>query len=801
MFALRLFRRSPGFSLLTLVIMALGIGATTAVFSLINGVLLEPLPFRDSGKLAVIWSDFSRLGGNARAFSSPADFFDWRERNRSFEALAAYTNSSRTLTAHEQPVTPLTHEVTANYFDVLGARAFRGRTFVAGEDEPGRNRVAMISYSLWRSAFDGSDTVVGSTVELDGQNTTIIGIVAPGFRAPNNAITVQPDLWLPRSFRELRQDRVQRALVVFGRLRGGLSWEQARSDMGSVAVQIAREHSASVTAPDATVRPIREDLVGEYRAPFFVLQAAVALMLLIACANVANLLLARYSGRARELALRTALGASRGRVLRQLLVESSVFAMLGGLLGIVFAKFSLVPLLALVPESAGLPFLERVDLSPPVLAFALLLSALTAVLFGLAPARQAFQLGLVETLKESGRSRSAGRGARLWRDVLIGGEVALSLVLLAGAALMIQSTMRLAQTDWGMDPSNILLARNTLRGPAYATPAARVSHFLNAQQKLRELPGVEAVSGVTFSPPFALVAPARFSRTDRAGEPGREPAAITQSVLPGYFETLRTPLIAGRTIRDADNADSQKVVVISQTLARRYFEDTDPVGRSLRLMDRNSGEWRIVGVVADVRSAGLSGQAPPILYFPFAQTAPAAMTFVIRTRSNPAALGQSVERTLWSLGRMMNVFQVTPLEQRMSESYWQSRFIMTLLSIFAVLAVGLAIAGVYGVISYLVSQRTREFGVRLALGARPADVLWMVTAQGLLVAATGVCVGLGAAIAALRALSAQLFGIQPGDPVTLLGVSLLLLVLTAAASAIPAYRAARVDPLEALRAD
>lgn len=799
-YGLRLFRRNPAFSSLSVIIIALGIGATAAIFSLIHAIILNPLPYRQPDQLAVIWTDFSKSGGNRRAFTTAADYFDWRQRSRSFESFAAYSNSSRTLTALDQPVTPLTHEVTANYFDMLGVRALKGRTFLAGEDLPGRDRVAIISHALWKTAFAGSENAIGKTIELDGQNAQLIGVLPPGFRVPNNAITVQPDLWVPASFDNLRQDRAQRTLVVFGRLRPNVGIEQSRAEMAAIEEQIVRENPVG-SARTTSVQSVRDALTGEVRGTFLLLLAAVGIMLLIACANVANLLLARSISRAREVAVRTALGASQGQIVRQMLTESFTLFLIGGSVGVLLAKWSIAPLLGLVPESAGLPFAEQVEVNTTVLCFALALSAITALVFGLVPARQAVQGGLANSLKDAGRSRTGSRSGGLFRSVLIVAEIALSLMLLTGASLMVQTFWRLSRLDSGFDAGNVLTVRNSLRGESYAANPARQTYFHRAAAKLATLPGVESVSAISFPLPVAPVAPARFIRPNRPGEPGNESTAITLSVLPRFFETVRIPILSGRPIADGDTVDSARVAVISKTLATRYFADSDPVGQTIRLTGRMPTEIRIVGVAGDVRGSGLSPEPQPILYFPFDQQTLPTMTFLLRTRVNPASLGGAAERTLWSLGGLMNVYQVVPLEQRVAESYWQSRFTMILLSVFAVVAVILASAGIFAVISYLASQRTREIGIRMALGARPADIIRMVTGEGAMLAGIGIAFGLAASLALGRLVSAQLYGITATDPLTFIGVAFLLALVAVAACAAPAIRASRTDPLEALRTD
>jgi putative ABC transport system permease protein len=801
LYGIRLLRRSPAFTSLAAAIIALGIGAATAIFSLIYGVVLNAMPFRDADRLMAIWSDFSKSGGNRRAYTAPADYFDWKERSRSFAAMTAYRNTNRTLTALDQPLTPLANEVSANYFDVLGVQALRGRTFVAGEDQAGTDNVVVISYSLWKSVFNGSDDVIGRTVELDGRAVQLIGVLPPGFRTPNNAIVTPPDLWIAASFDTQRLERVQRSLVAFGRLKPRVTPAQAEAEMATISTQIAREHPQRAAAPIAWARTIREDMTGEFRGAFLLLLGAVGIMLLIACANVANLLLARAAGRAVEVALRTALGASRAAIVRQMLTESALLALIGGAAGIIVAQFSIGPLLAMIPAAADLPFAENVRINLPVLAFAMGLSLLTAILFGLAPARQALRASLIESLKEGGRSRTGGREGARWRNALIVVEVALSIVLLTGAGLMIQTFWRLSHLNLGFDAGRVLNVRNSLRGATYASPEARRNHFATAAAKLATIPGVESVSAVSFPPPVDPIAPTHFMLAGEASDPGRDYTAYTLVVLPRYFETVRNPLLSGRAIAEMDTADSVRVAVVTRELAHRYFADRDPVGRSIQLSGAMAGEWRIVGVAADIAGAGSQPEPQPVVYLPHTQAPVATMSFLLRTRVAPASLGQIAERTLWSTGRLMNVYRIMPLEQVVDEGRWQSRFTMILLTLFAALALILATAGIYAVISFLTLQRTREIGIRVALGARPVDVLRMVTGHGVTLAAVGVAFGTLGSLAAGRVLASRLYGVAASDPLTLAAGSVVVLLIATAASAVPAMRAASVHPADALRSD
>jgi putative ABC transport system permease protein len=799
LYGLRLLRRNPAFSLLAVLILSLGIGATTSIFSLIDGVLLNPLPFRDPSRLAVIWSDFSTQRGVSRALTAPGLFFDWRDRSRAFESMAAISTGRRTLTALDRPITPLTHEVTANLFEVAGVQAFRGRTFLADEGTPGKDDVAMISHSLWRSAFGGSESVVGSFVEVDGRSMRIVGVLPPAYRMPNNGITTQPDLFVPVSFERRRMERIQRSMVAIGRLRAGVSVAAARAEIAAITTQVARENPEGSTPPSAVVNAIRDDMTGDFRRPFFLLQCAVGIMLLIACANVASLLLARYSARGYEFAVRAAVGASRGQIVRQLLAENLTLSAMGAIGGILFATWSLRPMLALVPAAAGLPFADQVRISPGALAFALGLSVLSSILFGLAPARQASRAATAQQLADSGRSRTASRSSALWRNALIAGEIGLSLILLASAGLLAQTFLHLSRESWGFDPGKVLLIRNALRGDAYRTASAQHNYFEAAARKLREIPGVESVSAISSPPPVAVFAPSRFVPSGQSLDPGHDPTTSVLTVLPGYFETLRTPIVSGRSISDTDTADSAPAAVVSQSVVKRYFLRGDPIGQSFRLIGSDTRDWRIVGVAQDVRAQGLHTQAPDVVYLPHSQMTTPTMSFVIRTRSGPMAVATAAEQSLWKLGKLMSVYQIQPLEEALSDSYWQSRFTMALLATFAGLALLLAAAGVYGVMSYLAAQRTQEIGIRIAIGASPSRVLWLVTRQGLRAALGGLAIGIMGCFAMSRLLAGQLFGVSATDPWTLAAAAAGLMLVCMAATAVPAVRAVRIDPLRAMR--
>jgi putative ABC transport system permease protein len=587
--------------LLGVLIISLGIGASTAIFSLIDGVLLNPLPFRNSARLAVVWSDFSRLRGYSRALTAPALFFDWRERSRSFAGMAAFVNSNRTFTSFDQPITPFTHEVTPNFFDVAGVQAFRGRTFLRDEGLPGKDGVALISYSLWRSAFGGSESTVNSYVELDGQSVRIVGVLPPGYRPPNNGITVTTGSFRAGFVREP-------AHGACGSLDGGHRPIARWRFIGASARRDRGDHRPNRTRKFRRNHPAQRRRECDSRRHDEPIPAAFLPAPIRGGHHAADRLRER-----RESAAGAILGP-RIRVFRThrdrrfapadcaaVPRRSLVLSSMGAIGGILFAAWCLRPMLSLAPAAAGLPFADQVHVSPQALAFALGLSLLCAVFFGLAPARQASRAIAADHLGGLGRSRSAGRSSAVWRNALIAGEIGLSLILLASAGLLVQTFLHLSKQSWGFEPANVLTIRNVLRGESYRTASAQRNHFDAALCKLREIPGVESVSAISFPPPLAPFAPSPFVISGQPADLGHDPRASVLSVMPGYFETLGTRIVSGRSISEADTADSAPVAVISQSVVKRYFPKGDPVGQSFRMNGMDRRDWRIVGVAQDIR--------------------------------------------------------------------------------------------------------------------------------------------------------------------------------------------------------
>lgn len=799
--AARSLLKRPAFSATAVSILALGIGASTAIFSVVNAVLLRSLPYGDPSSLAVILADGVARGQGARLPTTPGDFAWWRARATGFSGLAAMRNESRRVTSLETPVVPLVHAVTANYFDVLGSRPAFGRGFVAGEDEPGRDKVAVLGYGLWQGAFGADPEIVGRTIDLDGQAHTVVGVMAAEFYS-THLFAVQPGIFVPKVFSSLRDDHTTRDIVVYGRVGDGGSLPQAAAEMGAVAKSLAEEHPETNDRWDIAVVPIRELAVGPFGATGVILMAAVGLVLLIACANVANLTLSRASERSREMALRVALGANGRRIVSQLLTESLLVSLAGGSVGALLAFFATDPLAQLIPAQAGVPFLDSVRVDGSVLAFTLLISALSGLLFGLFPAREATRVDLAEILREGGRSHVSSRGRR-FRDGLVVAEVALTVVVATGAGLMLRTIDSLQRFEPGFDAERLMSLRTSLRGDEFAAADSRRAHFDELKRRLEALPGIASASATSFEPPIppaGVFGGVRLAITGAAEDSAPLVSAVSNVVMPDFFETLGIPLISGRGITGDDQADSRRVTVINQAMADRYFPAVDPLGRTFALFGPGQPPMEIVGVVGNVMTAGTDPAPRPLFYLPYAQNPLPVMTVVMRVpEGDPLAVARAAETTAWSLSGSTNVYFVQSMERRMMDLNWRPRFGALLLGAFAALALFLGAAGIYAVVSYTVFQRRAEIGLRMALGARASEVLAMVLNGGLRLTIKGVVIGVAASLAATRALGGFLYGVSPGDPMTLGWVAALLVAVAAGACLIPAIRASRVLPGDVLR--
>ena len=796
-FGARMLAKHKGFTAVAVLTLALGIGANTAIFSVVNAVLLKPLPYDNSHELVQIWGTQPQLD---TAPMSPANFLDWREQNRVFERVAAYTGQNLNLSGVADPERIRATRVSADLFELLRVRPELGRAFLAEEDQYGGQRVVILSHGLWQRRFGANPEILGRSLTLNDQSYVVVGVMPPDFSFPRTTT----EMWTPIAFSPgERGTRNTNYISVLARLKPGVTIEQARSEMEALARRQQEQYQEANTGIGVKLISYKEQVVGNTRPILLLLLGAVGFVLLIACANVANLLLARAAGRRKEMAVRSALGAGRRRVVRQLLTESVLLALVGGGLGLLLALWGINLLVALQP--ANIPRLAELRVDRGVLMFASALSLLTGVAFGLAPALRATKLDLNDALKEGGKGADAGGGRQRLRSILIVSEIALSLVLLIGAGLMIKSFWRLNQVEPGFNAENTLTMVVSLPTTRYAEPGRQVAFFRQAVERVGNLPGVDAAGVTTNIPLFGGNSTGFNVEGDPPYAPGQRPLVEYRSVSPGYFRAMGIPLLRGRTFNEQDGGDAPGVVIINETLARRHFPGEDPLGK--RLGFSGPTDWReIVGVVRDTRNYGLDEEVKPEAYMPYTQSAPgylagsiSGMILVARTASDPQGMSAAIKREVQGLDGNLPVYNIKTMEQHLAESTAQRRFNMLLLSAFAGVAVLLAVFGLYGVMSYMVSQRTREIGLRMALGAQARDILGMAVRQGVVLILIGIGVGLAGALALTRVMSGLLYGVDATDPATFAAIVLLLAFASLIACYIPARRATRVDPLIALK--
>ena len=798
-FGTRLLRREPGFAAATVLTLALAIGATTTIFSIVDAVLLQPPPFPEPERLVTLWQTDPRDGGRP-VEPAPANFLDWREQAASFERVAAVEPFSFDHTGAGEPEVFYGSLVTEGFFETLGVGAARGRTFLPDEFRPGSG-VVVLTDGFWRRRFGADPGILGRALTLDGQPWTVVGVLPPGFALGLERGRGERDLYAPKAIAEretfLRGDGWWR---VVARLRPDVTPAAAQAEMDAVAARLAADHPRTNAGVGARVVPLHARQVEAVRPALLLLLGGVVLVLLIACVNVANLMLARGARRAQEFTIRAAVGGGRGRLLRQLLTESLVLAALGGAGGVALTAFALDAIVALMP--ADVPRLAEVTVNGRILGFAAGLVLATAAAFGLAPARRMLRRDVAGLLRAQ---RAGASGAQRLRRLLVAAEVALALVLLAGAGLLLQSFARLVAVDLGFAPGNTAVLQ-VFAWDRQTDAAARANFFRRTLQNVRAVPGV-AAAGAVSSFPLGLAdvtIETPFTVQGRpAPPPGEEPAAAVSQVTPGYFEALRVPLRAGRRFEDRDDAERPRVAVINETLARRHWPETDPLRQRLTVGASGAAfEAEIVGVVGATRPGGFDSGRRPEIFVPHAQGgASGSMTYVVRTAGDPAASLPAIRGAVWAVDPLQSFYSAATVEQLLSDTLAARRFTTGLLALFALAALTLAGLGVYGVIAVATAGRTREFGLRLALGARPGAVVGMVVRDALGLAAAGVALGALAALWTSRFLASLLFEVTPADPLTLAAVSLLLLAAAASAAWLPARRAARVNPLAALRAE
>src|SRR5262252_1993784 len=787
----RILLKQPVFTLIAVLTLGLGIGANTAIFSLVNAVLLRSLPFSEPERLVWTWGEFS--GGN-RASTSPPDFLDYRAQNRSFEELAATYFNSFNLTGAGEPERIVGSSVTANFFQALGVRLVQGRAFLPEEERSSPAQVAIIGQGLWQRRFGGDPQIIGKTIQLDGRSHTVVGVAPDATRVLQEA-----EIWTPLTFDDpemkIRRFHFLRAV---GRLKQGVTLQQAQADIDSVSAGLEKLYPESNKDWRLRLVPMREYLVGETRRPLYVLLGAVGFVLLIACANVANLTLAQASRRQKEVALRHALGADRTRLIRQMLTESALISVIAGTIGLLLAWWGSDLLRALAQDS--IPRVGEISLDNRVLGFTLLVSLLTGVVFGLAPAMQASRPDLNETLKEGGKGGGSGsRGGRA-RNALIVIEVAMALVLLVGAGLLIKSFRRLQEVDPGFDPRNLLTMRLFLPQSKYAEPQQRQAFFEQALKRIESLPGVQAVGTSTWIPTLGG-GDTYFTIEGRPfPDPNRKVTAFNPMVSHDYLRAMKIPLIKGRHFTEPETKEEKaKTVIINEAFARAYFASIEPLGKRLIIDMGEPWTCEIVGVAGDTTQFALNLGALPTMYLPSIRAGVAAV--VVRASGDPLALTASVREAVREVDRDQPIANIRSMEQIMSSMAGESRFGALLLGVFAAVALLLSAIGIYGVIAYSVAQRTREIGIRMALGAQGRSVLGLVIGQGMKLALIGVGVGIAGALALTRVLSSLLFNVSATDPLTFVVVSTLLSLVALLACYVPARRATKVDPMIALRTE
>ncbi len=782
--------RQPGFTVTAVLTLVLAIGATTAVFSVLNAVLWSPLPYEEPDRLVRL-SGTNPAEGVDRTGLSSADFLDYRDSLTSFESLHGFRYFGLSISGVERPAEITTLLVTPGLLATLGCQPVVGRTFRPEEGEKGQTRVVVLSYGLWQSRFGGDSRLVGQQLVFDGNPYTVVGIAPQDFSYPGDEIQI----WSPLYIDPQQVQRNRRWLSTLARLAPGVTLEQARSEVSALASGLAIEYPETNKGWGVEIQPQLEVVVGDTRPALQALFGAVLMMLLIACANVANLLLARGVDRRREVAMRAALGAGRRRLMRLLLTESTLLAILGGIGGLILAFFAVRLLVYAGPEN--LPRLDRVHIDGAVLGFALLISLVTGLIFGALPAFQLSRSDLQMVLKDGGDREGSSRGGGLARNLLTIAEVALALLLLVGAGLMLKGFLRLTAVDPGYRAENILATQIFVFGDKYREDEPRRVFFERLFEEIRAIPGVGAVSAVSAIPTSGIGNSS--SRLQISGRPELEQERIfTRSAAVGYFEVMGVPLRGGRGFTDRDQAESPAVAVFNEAAVRKFFRDKDPLNQRF-LFEGGETPIEIVGVVADIRHMSLESEPQPEVFLPFAQANTGVMTVVTRAVSDPNPLVPLVEGKIWTIDPDQPVYRTMAMEERLDQGVAQPRFYASLIAIFALAALVLASIGLYGVISYSVSQRTREIGIRMALGAQDRDVLGLILRSGLTLVLVGLAVGLSGAFALTRLVRNLLYGVSPTDPFTFLWVPVLLALVALLACYLPARRAAALAPLLALR--
>jgi predicted permease len=795
-YAVRGLRKSPGFCIVAVLTLALGIGANTAMFSVVNAILLRPLPFPEPSRLVHLW-EAPPDNPAKRNVVNPWNFLIWREHTHSFAGMAAVSSGELNLTGEGSPIALPSASVSADYFSVLGIPAVIGRTFQPGEDTPGQDDKAVLSYGLWQQRFGGNPQIIGKTLRIDGSPVVVIGIMPQNFMVPGS----EARIWTPLAITHEPEWGKGRYATVIARLKPGVTLEQAQQDMAAVARVEAELRPDYDRNWGALCFPMLQDVTGDLRLPLLVLLGAVGFLLLITCANVANLVLMRGAGRLREIALREALGASRRRIVQQLLTEGIVLALGGMIAGLLLAIVAVSSMVAMIPQSLALPRSESIDIDGRVLVFAVAISALTAILFGLAPSLRASRVRLQDALRQSGQQTGATGNRRL-RNAFVIMELALAILLCMGAGLLLRSFQRLASVDPGFETANTVTMRIFTSPAKYQKSSRRAEYVENILSEVRALPGVKAAGTVHFLPLRGQTSRSCFGPpTKDEPNPTKSPDAQFLIVSEGYFAAMQTPIIAGRDFDSRDGLGRPSVMMVNQAFVRSFLPSQNPLGQSFSVCWNVPNPAQIIGVVADTRQKALDDSPQPPIYLPNSQVAMFMASLVVRAKGDPRQITDSVISAIHRVDSEQPVAAVETLDSVLSSSVSRPRFEMILLIIFAGLALTLSAIGVYGVISYSVQQRSHEIGIRLALGAQGSSLVKLVLKEALSLAVLGLLAGAICLLFLARVLSSLLFEVHPYDPLTLLGASMILLTTAALAAYLPAFRATRVDPMLALRSE
>src|SRR5688572_19248941 len=794
-YAIRNLLKRPGFTLVAAITLALGIGANSAIFSAVHSLLLKPLPFPELDRMVAIWDKNPSQGVMHNEVTIP-NYLDWRAQSQSYEQLALYRWWNVNLTGIDPPERIQGFLVTANFLDVTGMKPIMGRNFTEEENRPGKNVVVIIAHSLWQRRFGSDPNILGKTLTINGVTHTVIGVMPERFNYPEGGEIYGPLAITP----EMMNTRGFHSYYVIGRLKPGVALESAQAEIDNINARLEQQYPETNTGAGSTVFPLVADTVRNYDTALWAMMGAVGFVLLIACANVANLMLARASGRQKEIALRAALGASRWRIVRQLLTESLILALIGGVLGTLVGAWGIDALRVSNPAEAAsfAPGWHQLGINPTVLLFTLGLSVLSGVIFGLAPAWQVSKPNLNDALKEG--SRNVSRNSRL-RSGLVVFEVAMSLVLLVGAGLLFRSFLSLLRTDPGFNPDNVLTMRLMLPNAKYREEPQRAAFYADLVQRMKSHPGVESAAAVNYLPL------GRGNTSDHylvEGEPepvpGRENEGRYRVCTPDYFQTMGIRLVRGRSFTDHDRANTPPVVIVNEAFVRKHWPTQDPIGKRMRFMaELERAPWmEVVGVIKDVKHE-LTVEVTPEFYLPHAQDAWNGMALVARTKVDPATMADTIRRDVWAIDKDQPVYMVRTMHEVRAFALTLYSFSSVMLAIFAGVALLLAVVGIYGVMAFVVAQRTQEIGIRMALGARAPDVLKMVILNGMKLAVLGLAIGLVVAWGLTRFISNLLVGVPPTDLLTLSVVSACLLAAAFLACYLPARRASRVDPLKALR--